>query len=130
MTSAVDRLFKFINIPGECWEWTGKIDRHGYGHFHMGQRKWLAHRASYSLLKGDIPSGVSLDHLCRNTRCVNPDHLDPCDLKTNRARVPARTHCKNGHEYTAENTKLRGNTRICRTCNRIAVSTYKTRRVA
>lgn len=30
----------------------------------------------------------------------------------------ARTHCKSGHEYTPENIRMRGDTRICLTCRR------------
>lgn len=29
-----------------------------------------------------------------------------------------KTHCSNKHEYTPENTRLRGSKRVCRTCHR------------
>lgn len=36
----------------------------------------LAHILYYRKYKGDIPEGCEIDHLCRNTSCVNPDHLE------------------------------------------------------
>lgn len=98
-----------------CWLWTGAVDR-GYGQFsaHAGQHA-KAHRFSYELLRGPIPKGLDLDHLCRVRCCVNPAHLEPVTRKENLRRSPlvparvggiamgkitsARTHCCNGHEY-------------------------------
>jgi len=89
----------------------------------------MAHRRVYTLLKGAIPDGLTLDHLCRFTSCVNPDHLEPVTAGENVLRgntaggINARkTHCVHGHEFTAANTVLyltRGRpTRTCRTCQR------------
>jgi hypothetical protein len=36
-----------------------------------------AHRFAYLEFVGPIPDGLVLDHLCRNKKCVNPDHLEP-----------------------------------------------------
>lgn len=35
-----------------------------------------AHRLAYMRAKGAIPRGFHIDHLCRVTNCVNPDHLE------------------------------------------------------
>lgn len=115
-----------------CWTWLGYKDPHGYGSAAIGGKMYRAHRILYTLVKGKIPDGLHLDHLCRNPSCVNPDHLEPVTAKENTARGTwhdgvmamhqARTHCKNGHEFTPENTIWRykpssGNqTRHCRTC--------------
>ena len=93
-----------------CWNWkAGKTK--GYGMFYLNGRSVGAHRVSYELYVGKIPKGLTLDHLCRNTACVNPRHLEPVTLGVNVLRsnnlcaVNARkTHCKNGHKFTKENT--------------------------
>lgn len=56
-----------------CWIFTGKVGLNGYGYI----RRELAHRAYYERAHGAIPVALCLDHLCRVTRCVNPDHLEP-----------------------------------------------------
>lgn len=86
-----------------CWVWAGTIDRHtGYGKV---AHEW-AHRAVYRFLRGDIPEGLTIDHLCRNRPCVNPDHLEPVPQRVNALRGvsfsavnAAKTHCPQGHEY-------------------------------
>ena len=83
----------------------------------------MAHRFAYELLIGPIPSGLTIDHLCRNTGCVNPAHMEPVTRAENaRRHVPHRpAHCVKGHEFTPENTysppKAPGS-RQCKTCNR------------
>jgi hypothetical protein len=77
-----------------------------------------AHRAAWELFRGPIDA-ETIDHLCRNTICVNPDHLEPVTQKVNNQRYAATiTHCPHGHEYTAENTAHYGSGRVCRTCTR------------
>lgn len=106
-----------------CWVWTGG-KTHGYGEFHIGGKNFHAHRLAYEMLVGPIPSGLDLDHLCRNRACVHPMHLEPVTRQVNllrgeglpaiRARV---THCPAGHPYDLINTYNRPNgTRGCRTC--------------
>jgi HNH endonuclease len=36
-----------------------------------------AHRITYTLLRGAIPKGLTLDHLCGVPACINPWHLEP-----------------------------------------------------
>src|SRR3970040_597494 len=63
---------------GPCWEWTGFIDpQFPYGRFRVGPRFLQAHRVSFEALAGTIPTGLTLDHLCRVTPCVRPSHLEP-----------------------------------------------------
>lgn len=89
-----ERFFNKIElIPfHSCWEWTGGKIKNGYGHFRFGYKSdgkndiRLAHRVSYELHVGLIPDGLVLDHLCRNTSCVNPRHLQPVTQRENIAR--------------------------------------------
>src|SRR6266567_487358 len=93
-----------------CWEWT-RPDIHGYGIFYIEKKKILAHRWMYTHMYGPIPEGLFLDHLCRNTCCVNPEHLEPVTSRENTLRgitIAAtnarKTHCLHGHAFTHDNT--------------------------
>lgn len=81
------RFFSSVQIS-DCWEWTsGRLAR-GYGKFRSdGGRAVLAHRWAYEHLVGPIPAGLVLDHLCMNTCCVNPDHLEAVTQAVNVQRA-------------------------------------------
>jgi hypothetical protein len=85
-----DRLAALIDASGDCWEWTGTITAQGYGQLRANGRLQKAHRFVYEWLVGPIPDGLTLDHLCRNRRCVNPEHMEPVSLQTNLARGMAK----------------------------------------
>lgn len=120
-------LAKVNKLDSGCWEWIGAKWR-GYGKFNLGHKigTMQAHRFSYQQFKAPLTSGLVLDHLCKNTACVNPDHLEEVTQAVNLKRGPGnrykeRTHCTNGHEFTEENTKVREHKpgqfrRDCRTC--------------
>lgn len=126
----LERLMSKREIDPEtgCWNWTGSVVRTGYGQIKV--RKGLVqrtHRVMYEALVGPIPEGLDLDHLCRNRRCMNPEHLEPVTERENalRGQGPAarnamKTHCPRGHPYSGGNLYIIPSTggRMCRTCSK------------
>ncbi len=74
-----------------CWTWIATKTRAGYGRFPVDGQEQYAHRYMYERVNGPIPAGYVLDHLCRNTLCVNPDHLEPVKQVEN---IRRGTHTK------------------------------------
>jgi hypothetical protein len=129
-----------VDPESGCWLWQKGLDRDGYGICGAPTRN-SAHRVSYLVFVGSIPEGMVVDHRCHNEdkscpgagdcrhrRCINPGHLVVATNAQNIlrgqtfvARNKRKTHCVHGHEFTSENTLLKGRRRwrICRTCRRI-----------
>lgn len=64
-----------IGVPSGCWEW---IESTAYGY-----ARDFSHRLSYQIFVGPLIEGLELDHLCKNTKCVNPEHLEQVSHRTN-----------------------------------------------
>lgn len=73
-----------------CWIWTGMKGSGGYGIKAVRHKNKVAHRVSWQLLRGEIPPGLTLDHLCLRPSCVNPDHLEVVTRGENTARANRR----------------------------------------
>jgi hypothetical protein len=104
--------------PDACWPWVKSTASHGYGQTWDGTTVRLAHRVAYTLCLAPIPEGMTVDHVCRNKRCCNPEHLrllsnaDNASLNSN-AR---KTHCPLGHPYDEANTYRGTKGRQCIAC--------------
>lgn len=115
-----------------CWEWTGGLSAAGYGLLSMrkdGYKHQRAYRVSYVVFKGDIPKGMTVDHICRNRPCFNPDHLRLLTMKDNilsgtgpTAKHANQTHCVHGHQLSGDNLYVfkskdgKMTMRSCRAC--------------
>ncbi len=127
------RFWTRVEKTETCWNWVGPINKGKYGTIQENGKTYLVHRIAYQQLVGEVPTGLVLDHLCRNTKCVNPQHLEPVTQSENVRRgfgVGAlnskKTHCWRGHPFTPENTysytcKNKYGTyqqRVCKTCKK------------
>lgn len=101
----------------------------GYAHLYHRDYGNFAHRIVAILTKGPIPPDKMACHSCGNHGCVNEHHLYIGTMQQNardtvamgRHREKQKTHCKRGHEFTPENTRLAGprlNKRQCVECQR------------
>lgn len=137
--SWVDRFWAKVNKHGTvirpelgpCWEWTAARFDSGYGMVGLNRKTSYTHRTSWVIHNGAIPDGLKVLHKCDNPPCVNPTHLflgsakdntDDMNAK-NRWVKPnhAKTACKNGHPFTADNLgafRASQGQRECRTCAR------------
>lgn len=124
-----------VHQPSACWEWTGSRSGSGYGSFSLGARhgSFPAHRVAYAILLGRIDPNESLDHLCRNPSCVNPDHLESVSQRVNTLRGYGITsqnakkdRCCAGHELTPNNLYIGPQGwRNCLTCKRERMYRYR-----
>ncbi len=118
-----------------CWNWIGALNGDGYGLFCRKQLARddprscvMAHRASYESYVGPIEDELTLDHLCLNKRCANPEHLEPVTHSVNTRRAmlivggitaanKAKTHCPQGHPLSGSNLiKYPNGRRGCEAC--------------
>jgi hypothetical protein len=112
--------------PDGCWNWRGSGEGHGYGLFGVKRFMARAHRVSYEYYVGPIAPGLQIDHLCRNRRCVRPDHLEPVTQRENilRGTSPSaanarKTECLRGHPLSGDNLYVdKKGGRSCRECTR------------
>ena len=74
--SDLARFRSHVHKVDECWEWTARLDRSGYGEFKVDGKKEKAHRWIYSVLNHHLETEWVVDHLCRNRKCVRPEHLE------------------------------------------------------
>lgn len=129
------RFWRHIDKTEGCWHWNGGTGGKGstrYGVWNSPSGRTSAHRVAYVLLIGHLADDDVLDHLCGNTLCVNPAHLEPVTATENRRRQRERkTHCKRGHELAGSNLYVdaRGH-RGCKTCRRMTSTASQRRRRA
>jgi hypothetical protein len=120
----LQRFWSRVKIVDDCWEWQGGIKCDGYGSFYWEKKQYPSHRVAYEIMVGDVPQGLELDHLCKNRKCCNPEHLEAVTHKQNLLRGDTivainskKTHCPQGHPYFGENLLIKQGSRHCRKCH-------------
>lgn len=114
----LSKLFVVNAIPdpdNDCWVWQGIITPRGYG----AAARTTAQRYVWQNIMGAIEKGLEIDHLCRNTLCVNPMHLEPVTrLENSKRKWENRATCKRGHPY-------KPNTGACTLCIKLVGASWK-----
>lgn len=130
-TPAIDRVLpRLIPQPNGCWLWPGAVTyRDGYGlvgiTINGRPTTRTVHRVVWEGLRGPIPEGMEIDHLCRTRLCANPDHLEVVTHAENQRRMAGNVR-PNGHPRTAETSGLNSNGRlVCKICHRAAVRQHR-----
>ena len=135
-----ERFFKFVEKTDTCWNWIGFIND-GYGKFNIKDvdgkwKQYFSHRVSWSIHGRKFTDGMVLDHICRNRKCINPDHLREVTpeenvLKNSLSFVSInseKTKCPSGHLYLGENLRhTKTGARYCLECKRIKKRKYDLR---
>ena len=113
-----------VDASTGCWNWVG-AQRNGYGLTDHGGVQYYVHRVYWVAYREEIDVDIEMDHLCRNRRCLNPDHLEPTTRRINTLRGESfaavnaeKTHCPAGHPLEGENVRVTESGRSCWTCNR------------
>ena len=122
----VPRFAAKIRKTDTCWLWTACKFPSGYAQIRANGKTMLAHRLAWESVNGQIPTGLTLDHLCRVRNCVNPSHLEAVTIRENilRGHGEAATNaikvrCMHGHLLSRDNlyeSDIRRGWRTCRTC--------------
>ena len=132
------RFFSKVDKTPTCWNWKAGLSHNGYGVFWMDGKNRRAHRVAFEAMVGPIPKGLEPDHLCKNPRCVNPDHLELVSRRVNllrgdtfQAKNSKKTHCPHGHPLVEGNLVIclyKKGIRSCLTCRHEDGRRYRARK--
>lgn len=122
-----------VDLATHCWNSTKVPDGNGYVTLGFPDGKRMAHRVSYEAFVGPVPDGLVIDHLCRNRRCLNPDHMEPVTQGENARRGGGLEianesrrggrfvgRCKRGHDRATHQRVAKDGKSFCSQCGREA----------
>ncbi len=125
LTAFEIRFWSKVEKTDTCWLWNASIKSNGYGQFSGQGHPLYAHRVAYELAHGPIGPHLTVDHLCRVRRCVNPSHLEVVTMAENIRRGMSasaqnlrKTHCNRGHPFNGGNLRIDRRGRVCLACVR------------
>ena len=96
LVNEASKLWNYTRQEGDCWVWTRCRFENGYGAFKVANKQWRTHRLAWTLMHGEIPAGLQVNHHCDNKACINPAHLYVGDQKQNRQDAVRRGRTAKG----------------------------------
>lgn len=116
------RIMDRVKFEDGCWLCSLFINHKGYSTVGVRRSVFRSHRVMWELDRGPIPDGLTIDHLCKNKSCVNPDHMEIVSVAENTARAQCssfgRGYCKRGHDTSLPGSRT--NKGQCIQCRRDA----------
>ena len=125
----VVRFWKSVDRGGDCWSWRGPsslANKVRYGVFVVpkaprglwtDKTMYKAHRVAWTLERGPIPARLTIDHLCRNTLCCNPAHMEVVTQSVNTLRAVRKGFCRLGHKMSEKG--------VCLVCARVRQKAWR-----
>lgn len=111
-TPALERFWRHVEKQESgCWQWVGSCTPRGYGRFYVDYRDGKTklvypHRFAYETWIAKIPDDWTIDHLCENKGCVNPEHLEPVTRIENSLRwIRAHGITPTGHDLDSRRAR-------------------------
>lgn len=105
-----------------CIESKKGITTNGYSRIRVGNKQIQAHRWAWELINGEIPTNLVIDHLCKNKKCIAPDHLRMVTQQENVMaglhNIDNRNYCNQGHPFEGNIMVRKNGKRECAECNR------------
>lgn len=77
----------------------GSRRKDGYWLISYGGKTMLAHRVVWVLTHGEIPEGMVIDHINRDTSDNRIENLRCVTQSVNLTNVSVRSHCKSGEKF-------------------------------
>jgi hypothetical protein len=88
--SIMERIMPQVEKTKYCWIWRGRVSgKNKYPQISLGGIQTMVHRIVFEELSRQLEPGETLDHLCRNRICINPNHLEAVPLRENVKRMHA-----------------------------------------
>ncbi len=96
LSKCVQGVTSWRGLP--CWVWNAACCNKEYPQIKVEGVCRRAHRVLWELVNGrKIREGYTLDHMCLNTRCIRPEHLEEVTRSTNTARGNRTRHNRSGY---------------------------------
>ena len=120
-------VWEYPNHKNEdgCIVFDGPKSGGGYGYAAINGKVVRVHRALWEEVNGNIPEGMTVDHMCYQKDCINIEHLrllsHSDNTKMSRANIErkSKTHCRKGHPYSGKNLYIdKRGSRHCTACTR------------